>query len=306
MDTSFIQININTPIEVEYHFLIADIFGNKHQAMIRYQYPLYVKDYFSRVESILVNDVLKDYKPRLTKDTLYCARKREFLQKSLNGLRFVGDILVTFNPDISVMSEDKIASLLTANGLKCYPIRLPLYVRYDGPKDNLIINHENYNYSLTKEWEDIAQELSYLNKIIHNQLPNCEMDKFWLDVFNSYYTIDSIIVPADYYVKPEALKNLVLEYKTYKNVPGTTKTYRIDPANTNTRTQKHIHVFFDGKQIYAMNIDGTPHDGSKYRLSKADLRFLKDLGFKTPDNGILEMYTFKGKENAYPETNTTV
>lgn len=292
MDTSLIQIDIYTPVEVEYHFLIADIFGNKHQAMIRYQYPLYVKDYFSRVESILVNDVLKDYKPRLTKDTLYCARKREFIQKSLSGLRFIGNILVSFNPDISELSEDKIVSLSKNNGLKCYSIRLPLYARYDGPKDNLILNHENFDYSLTKEWEDIVIEISYLDKIIHKQLQDSDMDKLWLDVLDSYYTIDSIIVPADYYIKPEISEKLLLEYKTYKNVPGTTKTYRIDPANTNTRTQKHIHVYYDGKQIYAMNVDGTPHDGCKYRLSKNDLKFLNSLGFKTPDDGILEMYTY--------------
>ena len=38
--------------------------------------------------------------------------------------------------------------------------------------------------------------------------------------------------------------------------------YRIDPANTNTKTKRHIHIY-NGKESYAQNDDGSPHDGSK-------------------------------------------
>jgi len=35
--------------------------------------------------------------------------------------------------------------------------------------------------------------------------------------------------------------------------------YRIDPENTSTGTQRHIHIWKDGKS-YAQNEDGSPHD----------------------------------------------
>ena len=38
--------------------------------------------------------------------------------------------------------------------------------------------------------------------------------------------------------------------------------YRIDPANTSTKTQKHIHIWNDKKE-YIQNDDGSPHDKHK-------------------------------------------
>jgi hypothetical protein len=44
----------------------------------------------------------------------------------------------------------------------------------------------------------------------------------------------------------------------------------------------------DGNQLYALNIDGTTHDGSKARLGTKELSFLKSIGFTPPKDGILE------------------
>ena len=53
---------------------------------------------------------------------------------------------------------------------------------------------------------------------------------------------------------------------------------RIDSANTNTNTQKHIHI--QGfKKEYAQNIDGSPHDGSKGSPPNSVKKYLKKQGY---------------------------
>jgi len=84
---------------------------------------------------------------------------------------------------------------------------------------------------------------------------------------------------------------LILEWEQYKNIPKTNFNYRYDTGNTNTKTSDHIHVFSKNNQIYAINIDGTPHDGSKARLGSKEVKFLKSIGFTPPANGLLEWIT---------------
>ena len=300
MDTDRIQINVDTPVEVEFHFSIKDVLGKKHQAMIRYQYPLFVKDYFSRAEEILSTTIFDEIRPRLTKDTLYSSRKRWIIQKNTSGLIFAGNILVSLNPSTNDLSIEDIQTLSQNNQLKCYVLQLPLYVRFEGSYDELMFDNINFDYPFTDEWRVVVSELFHLSKLINGQLSRNDWEKLWSTINQSYYVVDSIILAEDYSIPSTVQNNLILEYKTYKEIPGTTKTYRIDPANTNTQTQKHIHVYFDGKQLYAMNIDGTPHDGSKYRLSKSDMRFLASLGFKVPDNGLLEAYVVKDNTQNRP------
>ena len=147
-----------------------------------------------------------------------------------------------------------------------------------------------------EKWDEVIEEMLTLHKWVNKVITKPEYDRLWYAAtlyHKSICIIDSVIVPKNYTVPASVSKNLVLEFKQYKSIPGTTKTYRIDAANTNTMTQKHIHVFYDGEQIYAMNVDGTPHDGSKCVLSKKDQKFLKDMGFTVPQDGILELYTFK-------------
>ena len=59
--------------------------------------------------------------------------------------------------------------------------------------------------------------------------------------------------------------SLALEHHTYQNIPGTRNSYRMDSPNTNTRTERHAHVYAkpngNGKELYSVNMSGKGHDG---------------------------------------------
>lgn len=83
---------------------------------------------------------------------------------------------------------------------------------------------------------------------------------------------------------------LLLEYEKYKKIPKTNLRYRYDKGKGIKGMEDHIHVYL-GKtknQVYAINRSGTPHDGSKAKLSNKEIKFLKNIGFKPPKDGILE------------------
>lgn len=87
--------------------------------------------------------------------------------------------------------------------------------------------------------------------------------------------------------------SLALEHLTYKNIPGTRNSMRVDAANTNTLTQRHAHVYAkpngEGKQIYSVNLDGSGHDGSSGTVIPAKhAEHLRGLGFDIPANLTLE------------------
>lgn len=88
------------------------------------------------------------------------------------------------------------------------------------------------------------------------------------------------------------LLQVVLEHKTYSRIPNTKCSYRLDSANTNTKTQKHAHVYasLDGKgeQLYSVNIDGSGHDGNHgVEIPKTHADFFNDKGFSIK-NCVLE------------------
>ena len=110
-----------------------------------------------------------------------------------------------------------------------------------------------------------------------------------------YFQIENIVVDKldeDNFLD----KGLLLEWQQYKNIPKTNLTYRYDPANTNTKTKDHIHVYQNKNQLYAINKDGTPHDGSRTRLGSKERKFLKSIGFTPPKDGILEWITLDNNE----------
>lgn len=94
--------------------------------------------------------------------------------------------------------------------------------------------------------------------------------------------------------KKEIQKQIDLfEHETYKNIPGIKNSYREDPANTNTMTQKHAHVYAKpkgkGGQLYSVNIDGSGHDGSSgIEIPKTHATFFRDKGYDIDVNNILE------------------
>jgi hypothetical protein len=86
---------------------------------------------------------------------------------------------------------------------------------------------------------------------------------------------------------------LALEHEVYKRIPGTSNSYRQDAANTNTKAQVHSHVYAKlkggGKELYAVNVDGSGHDGSSGKTipgSHAD--FLRSKGYNIKPTNALE------------------
>lgn len=90
----------------------------------------------------------------------------------------------------------------------------------------------------------------------------------------------------------------LLEHQIYKLIPNTRNSYREDPANTTTLTQRHAHVYAkpDGKgsQLYAANLDGSGHDGSSgVEIPGKHAAFLRSKGYEIPDTNILESITIE-------------
>ena len=93
------------------------------------------------------------------------------------------------------------------------------------------------------------------------------------------------------------IQGLLLEYNVYKRFGETKLYYRLDKANNAVGQQRHIHVFKDkdGRiQVFAINFDGTPHDGSKYQLTPKIQDALIKLGIPVPPSGILEWEIVEG------------
>jgi len=91
----------------------------------------------------------------------------------------------------------------------------------------------------------------------------------------------------------ESTDNLLLEYEVYRPIPGTKNSYRQDSANTNTLTDQHSHIFAKprggGKQLFAVNFDGSGHDGSSgICISDIHAEFFRGKGYLIPTDKILE------------------
>ena len=67
-------------------------------------------------------------------------------------------------------------------------------------------------------------------------------------------------------------------------------TYRIDPPLHGT-VQKHIHIYKRGKELFAMNKDGSAHDGFHgEKIPKEVYDLLPQIfnGVTLPSNGVIE------------------
>ncbi len=85
----------------------------------------------------------------------------------------------------------------------------------------------------------------------------------------------------------------LFEHETYKRISGTVNSYRQDSANTNTQTQRHSHVYArlngDGKELYAVNLDGSGHDGSSgVPIPSVHADFFRLKGYHIKSDNILE------------------
>jgi len=111
-----------------------------------------------------------------------------------------------------------------------------------------------------------------------------------------------------YLKESEQAENLLLEqiqlfeHIVYKTIPGTRNSYREDPNNTNTRTIRHSHTYAEpngrGRELYAVNIDGSGHDGSSgIEIPSAHADFFRGLGYNINQNNILESLDFNNISN---------
>lgn len=106
--------------------------------------------------------------------------------------------------------------------------------------------------------------------------------------------IDSIIVTEE--VNNNIDKGgLILEKKDfYTPIPGAKNySYRIDPqlGTGGPGRQRHIHLFYNGNELFAMNVDASSHDGyHQIKIPSEVVPFLKNKGFPIPPDNIIELY----------------
>lgn len=103
--------------------------------------------------------------------------------------------------------------------------------------------------------------------------------------------VDCIIVAEDTYQSIDQTGFVVEAKNVLPFIPGTKYTYRIDIPFGEQRpgNMKHIHIFAKGKDLWAMNADGTAHDGSHNVCIPQDvIHFLQKKGFTLPPNNIIE------------------
>ena len=91
-------------------------------------------------------------------------------------------------------------------------------------------------------------------------------------------------------------KKLLQEHNCYKLIPGTRNSFREDPMDTSTLTDRHSHVYAKpdggGKQIYAVNFDGSGHDGSSGKeIPQTHADYFRSKGYTIPLTNIIECIT---------------
>ena len=105
--------------------------------------------------------------------------------------------------------------------------------------------------------------------------------------------VDSIIVTENVHQSINH-NGFIIEAKTvFNSVPGVKHyTYRIDPqlGDGGPGRQRHIHIYYNGKELFAMNADSTAHDGYHQVKIPDDIApFMRQKGFPLPTNNIIEM-----------------
>lgn len=75
-------------------------------------------------------------------------------------------------------------------------------------------------------------------------------------------------------------------------INGTRLSYRIDNprGEAGPGNQRHIHIIAKSGELFAMNVDGSAHDGCHgVQIPDTVVDFIKKKGFSVPDNHIIEM-----------------
>ncbi len=98
-------------------------------------------------------------------------------------------------------------------------------------------------------------------------------------------------IKTNYFTVVTENNNYLLLEGIEKRILGTRKVAVYNTCNISTATKDHYHVFADKRknnQLYAINRDGTPHDGSRAQLSKRERDFFNSQGFYVAADGLLE------------------
>lgn len=112
---------------------------------------------------------------------------------------------------------------------------------------------------------------------------------------DSCLTIDPEII-----VTEELIYALVESKDYYTNIPGL-KGYSFRKDRPNgipcSGNQYHWHIYQRGKECFAVNIDGTGHDGyHQVKIEKNLADFLRSQGANIPDSNIIECKFFSNKQ----------
>ena len=87
-------------------------------------------------------------------------------------------------------------------------------------------------------------------------------------------------------------QNPILE-RLFMPIPGIQRYgYRIDIPYGEKRpgNQKHMHIYIKQNELFALNVDGTSHDGyHNVKIPDTLIPFLKKKGFTIPPNNIIEI-----------------
>ena len=92
----------------------------------------------------------------------------------------------------------------------------------------------------------------------------------------------------------ESFINLLEQKRTFIPVPGTKYLARIDPPRgiPSPGNLKHVHLYNRGRELFAMNVDGSAHDGYHNYVIPNNPRlmdFLRQKGFIIPKDNIIEI-----------------
>lgn len=126
---------------------------------------------------------------------------------------------------------------------------------------------------------------SYINRKINNILGRNLIENV---------IIGSIIVTEQVNQSLNKEGLILLESKdVFSPVPGVKHySYRIDKqqGDGGPGRQRHIHLYYNGEELFAMNVDATAHDGYHQVEIPRELNpFLCSKGFPIPANNIIEI-----------------
>lgn len=265
----------------------GECLGLEGRVFILYTFPAVLdslfEEFHQRIESLL-KDKYPDYKDRVT------CYKPSYIADS-NSLSVFENNLKTYKKGTADIIYTPSSSLFVDNPGVLSSIRISIPLYYSRQNADPVIEAFTFYYDCHPEIaKSECAQLAEFAKATKLRMESEQERIHALAIQDAFEEARFMITAIEIKNTNKSLHTPFINEQQEKNIiPGTTKRYFIHRANTFTLTQKHIHVYVDGKQVYSLNIDGSSHDGSyAYKLSKKEIAFLKSLDFTIPKNGIVE------------------